>query len=162
VGLDDTISVQQADVTELPFGDATFDVVFSQHVQMNVADKPRLYREARRVLVDGGVLAIWDITVGPSGPPDYPLPWADRPAVSHLVPPEQLRTALESARFTVEHWNDRTEDAAELMRTMLTLPPNPLGLHAFVSDFALKATHLTRALSDGRLRAIQGVARAVT
>ena len=147
VGLDDTISVQHADVTELPFGDA---------------DKPRLYREARRVLVDGGVLAIWDITVGPSGPPDYPLPWADRPAVSHLVPPEQLRTALESARFTVEHWNDRTEDAAELMRTMLTLPPNPLGLHAFVSDFALKATHLTRALSDGRLRAIQGVARAVT
>jgi len=162
VGLDDTISVQQADVTELPFGDATFDVVFSQHVQMNVADKHRLYREARRVLVDGGVLAIWDITAGPSGPPDYPLPWADRPAVSHLVPPEQLRTALESARFTVEHWNDRTEDAAELMRTMLTLPPNPLGLHAFVSDFAMKATHLTNALSDGRLRAIQGVARAVT
>src|ERR1700752_2759348 len=42
VGLDDRISVHQADVTELPFADATFDIVFSQHVQMNVADKTRL------------------------------------------------------------------------------------------------------------------------
>jgi sarcosine/dimethylglycine N-methyltransferase len=162
VGLDDVISVQQADVTELPFRDATFDVVFSQHVQMNVADKPRLYREARRVLVDDGVLAIWDIAAGSAAQPDYPLPWADRPAVSHLASPDQLRSALQSAGFTVEHWNDKTEEAAELMRTMLTMPPNPLGLHAFVSDFAQKATHLTGALSDGRLRAIQGVARAIT
>ena len=162
VGLDDAISVRRADVTELPFADATFDIVFSQHVQMNVADKPRLYREARRVLVDGGVLAIWDIAAGPSGQPDYPLPWADRREVSHLAPPDQLRTALTSAGFTIEHWNDRTEEAAELMRTMLTLPPNPLGLHAFVSDFSRKAKHLTQALSDGLLRAIQGVARAVT
>ena len=51
VGLDDRISVRQADVTALPFANATFDMVFSQHVQMNVADKSRLYREARRVLV---------------------------------------------------------------------------------------------------------------
>ncbi len=162
VGLDDAISVRQADVTELPVGDATFDIVFSQHVQMNVADKPRLYREARRVLVDGGVLAIWDIAAGSSGQPDYPLPWAERREVSHLAPPDQLRTALESAGFTLEHWKDQTEEAAELMRTMLTLPPNPLGLHVFVSDFAQKATNLTNALSDGRLRVIQGVARAIT
>ena len=49
VGLGDMIEVLAADVTELPFDDASFDVVFSQHVQMNVADKRRL-REARRVL----------------------------------------------------------------------------------------------------------------
>lgn len=162
VGLGDTISVRQADVTELPFGDATFDVVFSQHVQMNVADKPALYREARRVLVDRGVLAVWDIAAGDSGPPDYPMPWADRPAVSHLATPDQLLAAMTSAGFAVEIWNDQTDEAAELMRSMLTLPPHPLGLHAFVTDFEQKATNLTRALSDGRLRAIQGVARAVT
>ena len=85
VGLDDTISVQQADVTELPFGDATFDVVFSQHVQMNVADKVRLYAEARRVLAVGGRLAIWDVVAGTPGPLQYPLPWADQPGRSHLV-----------------------------------------------------------------------------
>jgi SAM-dependent methyltransferase len=50
-GLDGLISVRQGDVTGLPFADATFQVVISQHVQMNVPDKARLYTEARRVLV---------------------------------------------------------------------------------------------------------------
>ena len=50
VALDDRISVHQGDVTDLPFNAATFDVVISQHVQMNVADKAGLYDEARRVL----------------------------------------------------------------------------------------------------------------
>jgi ubiquinone/menaquinone biosynthesis C-methylase UbiE len=42
VGLDRAITVRQGDVTDLPFDDASFDVVISQHVQMNVADKARL------------------------------------------------------------------------------------------------------------------------
>jgi len=46
------------------------------------------------------------------------------------------------------------------MQAILTLPPSPLGLHAFVPDFAEKANNLTIALADGRLRVIQGVADA--
>ena len=160
VGLDDRISVRQADVTALPFADATFDIVFSQHVQMNVADKPQLYSEARRVLVGGGRLALWDIASGGGGELGYPLPWANEPGRSHLVAPDQLRATIESAGFAIEHWNDLTEPAATLMQALLALPANPLGLHAFVADFEEKATNLTSALTDGRLRAIQGVARA--
>lgn len=160
VALDARISVRQADVTALPFADATFDIVFSQHVQMNVADKPQLYSEARRVLVEGGRLALWDIASGDGGELGYPLPWADQPGRSHLVAPDQLRATIESAGFAIEHWNDLTEQAATLMQALLTLPANPLGLHAFVADFEEKAKNLTAALSDGRLRAIQGVARA--
>jgi hypothetical protein len=55
-----------------------------KHVQMNVADKGGLYREARRVLVQGGRLAMWDITSGGRGELGYPLPWADQPGLSHL------------------------------------------------------------------------------
>jgi hypothetical protein len=47
------------------------------------------------------------------------------------------------------------------MQTLLTLPPSPIGLQAFVPNFGLKAKNLTAALADGRLRAIQGIARAV-
>jgi sarcosine/dimethylglycine N-methyltransferase len=159
VGLDERIAVRQADVTALPFAEATFQVVISQHVQMNVADKSRLYTEARRVLVSGGRLAMWDIVIGDGHQLDYPLPWADQPARSHLATPDELRAAVESAGFTIDHWNDLTDQASALMQVLLQQPPSPLGLHAFVADFGQKAQNLTLALADGRLRAIQCIAR---
>jgi sarcosine/dimethylglycine N-methyltransferase len=160
VGLDDRVSVRQADVTALPFADDGFDVVFSQHVQMNVSDKARLYSEARRVLVGDGQLAMWDITAGDHGHPDYPLPWADHAELSHLVTSARLRAHVEAAGFVIERWEDRTDEAAAAMRMLLALPPNPLGLQAFVADFGPKIEHLTAALADGRLRVVEGVARA--
>ena len=161
VGLDDRISVRQGDVTDLPFEDATFTLIISLHVQMNVADKALLYAEARRVLVDGGRLALWDIVAGEDGKPDFPVPWADRPEYSHLTTPDHLRTAIETSGFEIEQWNDLTGQAAAMMQTLLTLPPSPIGLQAFVPDFERKANNLTAALADARLRAVQGVARAV-
>lgn len=160
VGLDDRIAVHHGDVTDLPFANATYQVVFSQHVQMNVADKQRLYREARRVLADGGLLAIWDITAGEFAEADYPLPWADDPGLSHLVDSDQLRGIVEASGFAIEQWDDRTEQASTMMQAVLAMPPNPLGLHAFNTNFSAKMKNLTIALADGRLRAIQGIARA--
>ena len=162
VGLDNRISVQQGDVTDLPFDDASFDVVVSQHVQMNVTDKIRLYAQARRVLVTGGRLAIWDVTEGAPGPLDYPLPWADHPELSHLVSADQLRAAIETTGFGVVHWNDLAEEAGPFMEAFSASAAGPLGLHAFIDNFAVKVGNLTRGLSSGRLRVVQGVARAIT
>lgn len=52
----------KADAQELPFGDATFDLVLCQFGSMFFPDKVRGHSEARRVLKDGGhyLLAIWD------------------------------------------------------------------------------------------------------
>ena len=159
VGLDDRISVRQGDVTDLPFAQASFTVVISQHVQMNVLDKPRMYQQARRVLVTGGRLAVWDITAGTADELDYPLPWADQPELSHLASADGLRSFIETAGFNLVHWNDLTEQAAALMESFLSAPRAPLGLHTFIGNFAEKANNLTRGLSSGRLRAIQGVAQ---
>jgi sarcosine/dimethylglycine N-methyltransferase len=160
VGLDDRIRVHRGDVTDLPFADATYQVVFSQHVQMNIADKHRLYRETHRVLVDGGLLAVWDIAAGDLGEPDYPLPWADDPRLSRLVTSERLRGAVEASGFEVDQWNDLTEQAATVMKAIVAAPPNPLGPHVYNTDFGVKLKNLTIGLSDGRLRAVQGTARA--
>ena len=122
-GLDDRICVRQADVTDLPFEDATFTLMFSQHVQMNVADKALLYAEAHRVLAGGGRLAVRDIVAAQDREPDFPVPWADRPQYSHLTTFDRLRTAIETSGFEIEQWNDLTDHAATTMQTLLTLPP---------------------------------------
>ncbi len=158
VGLDDRITVRQGDVTALPFDDASFDVVFSQHVQMNVANKDELYQEARRVLKPEGHLALWDITAGNGRDPEYPLPWADVPDHTHLSTPAVLRAGIEAAGFTIDHWADPTAEVATMMQAIQALPPSPLGLHAFVPDFHKRLRNLTTALSDGRLQAIRATA----
>jgi SAM-dependent methyltransferase len=160
VGLDDRITVRQGDVTDLPFAKAGFDVVISQHVQMNVTDKSRMYQQARRVLATGGRLAVWDVTAGTSGNLDYPLPWADRPELSHLTSADQLRVVIEAAGFAVVQWNDLTEDAAAFMEVLPSAPVGPLGLHTFIHNLAQKVKNLTRGLSGETLRVIQGVSQA--
>jgi sarcosine/dimethylglycine N-methyltransferase len=157
VGLGDRIEVSTADVTDLPFADGSFDVVVSQHVQMNVADKRRLYAEARRVLVPGGRLALWDVTAGPGGPVHLPVPWATSPEQSHLVTPERLAELLHEAGFATAHWNDLTEPATNAMRQIFAGEPPRLGLHVFVPDFHAKAGNLVRNLAEDRTRLIQAV-----
>jgi len=156
-GLGDMIDVRAADVTELPFEAGSFDAVVSQHVQMNIADKHRLYAEARRVLAPGGRLAIWDVTAGTAGPLHFPVPWAQSPEQSHLVSSARLAELLHEAGFATTHWNDLTEPAEHAMRAFFAAEPQPLGLHVFVPDFQTKGTNLVRNLAEARAHLIQAV-----
>lgn len=53
---------KQADIANLPFPDASFNVAGCQFGIMFVPDKDRAFREMRRILVAGGLLAfsVWD------------------------------------------------------------------------------------------------------
>jgi SAM-dependent methyltransferase len=155
------IEVRTADVTELPFDAGSFDVVVSQHVQMNIADKHRLYSEARRVLAPGGRLALWDVTAGPGGPLHMPVPWATSPIQSHLVTADRLAEILRDAGFATTHWNDLSEPAGNAVRQFLAGAQQPLGLHVFVPDFQTKAANLVRNVTENRARLIQAVLTAL-
>jgi ubiquinone/menaquinone biosynthesis C-methylase UbiE len=61
-GADRRIEWRQADALDLPFADATFDVVCCQFGAMFFPDRTAGYAEARRVLRSGGrfVFSVWD------------------------------------------------------------------------------------------------------
>ncbi len=160
VHLDDRIEVIEGDVTDLPLPDASVDVVVSQHVQMNVADKRKLYSEARRVLRPGGRLALWDATSGPRQPLVFPVPWADIPERSHLITPEELATTLQDAGFALDVWNDLTEFAVAAMTPILEAPADQLGLQLLVPDIEAKVKNLVGNAREDRIRLIQAVALA--
>jgi ubiquinone/menaquinone biosynthesis C-methylase UbiE len=54
VGLADRVSFVHGDALRAPFDSGAFDVVWTQHASMNVADKPAFYREVRRPAASWG------------------------------------------------------------------------------------------------------------
>ena len=163
-GLAHLVSYRQGDALDLPFPDASFDVVWTQHVAMNIQDKAALYREMGRVLRPGGALALYDVLAGPAGPVLFPVPWARAPEPSFLVTPDELRGLLAASGFRVESWEDTTAAAtawfANLVRKIQETGPPPLGLHLVLGpDFALMARNLRRNLEEGRVLLAQVVAR---
>jgi len=163
-GLAHLVSYRQGDALDLPFPDASFDVVWTQHVAMNIQDKAALYREMGRVLRPGGALALYDVLAGPAGPVLFPVPWARAPGASFLVTPDELRGLLAASGFRVESWEDTTAAAtawfANLVRKIQETGPPPLGLHLVLGpDFALMARNLRRNLEEGRVLLAQVVAR---
>lgn len=164
IGLSALIDYRQGDATNLPFPDASFDVVWTEHVAMNIPDKSRLYEEMYRVLKPGGTLAIYDVLAGPSGPVLFPVPWARTPDSSFLATPQELRDLLEKAGFTVAAWSDTTDTARAWFVSLAEkirrdgLPP--LGFHVLLgSDFQAMAQNQRRNLEEGRIVLAQVVAK---
>jgi SAM-dependent methyltransferase len=155
VGLQDRIVLQEANALALPFEDRTFDVVWTMHVSMNVADKPTLYDQFARVLKPGGKLAFFDLLSG-EGEVHFPMPWADEPSISHLADEDETRLLLSTAGFHVEVWKDLTAEGAEFFANR---PKSSLGPHLLGHQMAPKLANLGRDLQEGRLRAIRSVCR---
>lgn len=152
------VSFQTASALDLPFGDACFDVVFLQHVAMNVADRSRLYREVRRVLKRGGRFATFDVVLV-RGEPHYPVPWARKPDTSFLMSAGATREAIEAAGFRTLACQDDTaaaKDWFEQMRTSGPPPPPNLGV-VMGPDFPQLIGNLARNLAEKRLGVLTAV-----
>jgi SAM-dependent methyltransferase len=164
VGLAGRVSFRQGNALDLPFPQATFDVAWTQHTAMNLADKGRLYAEMYRVLKPAGVLAIYDPVAGTVGQPHFPLPWARSPQTSFLVSPAELRCFLEDAGFIVTIWQDVTAATLSAVSTSAARAaqagPSPLGHQMLLwSDFPIMARNFVQNLREGRIGLVQVVAR---
>jgi SAM-dependent methyltransferase len=139
------------------------DVAWMQAVAISVPDKHAMAREIRRVLRDGGRLAFFDSTSGPGGDPYFPLPWADGPDASFLVPAEELRAAFEAAGLRAEIWNDQEGALAEIGQRQFapTVDPSQVGLSLLMPDCDVRMANVARNIGEGRLRLLQAVLRAV-
>ena len=160
--LADRVGYRQGDALDLPFADASFELVWCQNAAMNIADRDRLYGEMRRVLKPSGRLAIQDVAAGPGGEPYYPTPWAKDKSISFLFAPQTTRATLEAVGFRVIAWHDTTEEALEqyIARTKAaaSATPPPLGLHIMIGpDFPTVSKNMLRNLEEHRIRLINAV-----
>lgn len=115
VGMGDATTFSVADALNLPFEEAEFDAVVTQHVQMNIVDKERFYREIARVLRPGGSFVFNEILGSGKEPLVYPVPWSQSEENSFLATPEAIRGYMESAGLQVGEWQDRSAGALEGM-----------------------------------------------
>jgi ubiquinone/menaquinone biosynthesis C-methylase UbiE len=155
--LSDKVTYRQGDALDMPFADASFDLVWSQNAAMNIADRDRLYAEMRRVLTPSGRLALQEIAAGAGGEPFYPTPWASNKSISFLFTPQSTRAALERVGFRVVAWQDTTEEALEQQmaraKALETGSLPPLGLHILIGEaFPTVTKNMLRNLREERLK----------
>jgi SAM-dependent methyltransferase len=161
-GLAGKVTYRQGNALDLPFPDASFDLVWSQNAAMNIADRDRLYAEMRRVLRSAGRLAIQDVAAGPGGEPYYPTPWAKDKSISFLSAPEVTRQKLERAGFRVLAWHDPTRESLEQAlaraKALETGSLPPLGLHILIGpNFPTVSKNMVRNLEEARITLINAV-----
>lgn len=163
VGLADVVDIRQGNALDLPVEDGSFDVAWTQHVSMNIADKERFYAEARRALRPGGRLAFFDLLAGPNQPIHFPVPWAEDPSSSALADVERTRALVTAAGFEIQLWEDLTDEAIGFYASLAAGPQSDqhLGLHLLIADMPTKGANLKRNVEEARLALVRCVAVAV-
>ena len=164
VGLDDKVTIVQGSALELPHDNSSFSIAFTEHVQMNIADKFQFYSEIARVLKPGGQLLFHDVFRGERHDRVlYPCPWAEVEEMSQLASTSTIRQAMHKAGFKVDQWVDKTEATIGFFTPVLEKVDRdgfpPLGVHLLMGDNAKeKIMNHVKNLKRGCTIVVMGVA----
>lgn len=159
VELSDSVTFRQADATDLPFDDDSFDAAMTLHVAMNIEAKDRLFAEAKRVVKPGGIFATFDVVQGEGGPVLYPVPWARDTGIGHLATPAEMTALLRGAGLRVLQVEDSTHDSQHwferVVARMADHAPPPAALRVVLGrDFPEMARNMLSNLTQRRIRSI--------
>ena len=145
----------------MPFGDDSFDVIFIQHVLMNIENKAQVFSEVYRLLHPKGRLAINTICAGTLKPIYYPVIWANDSSISFLLSPEELREVINRSGFKEVIWRDNTKKVLEEIQMRRSKSssnkPLPIKLEIIVPESRRKFRNMVSNLEEGRISVIQGV-----
>ncbi len=164
VGLSDKIRITPADALSLPFDDESFDIVWTQHVSMNISDKQALFTELHRVLRPGGKLALHDVLSGSVQPIHFPVPWSPVPSTSFLSEPEETRTLILTTGFEELAWQDHTQLTEDWWKNVRERnsgkPPSPLNPGLVMgSQFPKMAHNMYLNIRERRVAIVQAAYR---
>lgn len=153
-------------VLNMPFDNNSFDVVLTQHVQMNIADKKTFYAEVTRVLKNGSWFVYYDILSNDHLPVQYPVPWAPDESISFLITAQQLHALLNEAGFNNIQITNETAKGITFFNNLFSridkkgLPA--LGLHMLMGDDAVvKLRNLHSNLIEGRIVLESGICQLI-
>lgn len=163
VNLTNKVSFKQGSAIELPFPSDHFDIVWTEHTQMNISDKEKFYGEMSRVLKPKGRLVFHDVFYGNTGSPYYPTPWAENDSMSSLCTQEEAKRAIQNSNFVIEEWKDKSRLSLDFFKEMIkkiqNSGPPPLGFHLLMGDSAkTKLLNLARNLEENRTSVVLGTA----
>jgi ubiquinone/menaquinone biosynthesis C-methylase UbiE len=162
LGLQDKTEYIQSNALDLPFESESFDVVWMQHVQMNIHHKENLYSEIERVLKDHGTFMYYEIFSKDSGDVNYPVPWANNISVSFPDTAENMHEILESLHFKSMLISDQTNKGIrflkELFDKMSQSGPPKLGWNVLMGRSAMeKLCNIMEGLEEGKIALQSGI-----
>jgi SAM-dependent methyltransferase len=164
-GLAERVDLQQGSALETSFADGSFDAGYMLHVGMNIAEKPALYREIRRVLSLGARFGVYDVMRCDAGELAFPVPWATTPAESAVAGVEDYLGALEDAGFRIIAQRNRRDFALAFfaqLRARAASGPPPLGLHILLGATAgAKIQNMVANIANGLIAPVEVIAEAV-
>lgn len=112
-GLDHLIDVVEGSFEEIPYGDGTFDVVWSQDAILHSGNRAKVLSEAARVLKPGGHLVFTDPMMAVDTPEGVLRPILDRIHLDTLGSPAYYRRELEKLGLALIGFENHTEQLAE-------------------------------------------------
>ena len=163
VGLDDKIKYVEGSALHLPFPEAHFDLVWTQHVQMNIQDKQGLYHEVSRVLKGDGQFLYYDIFAGEQeGALKFPVPWAEAQHQSFLMFHREMKTFFDAGKWMYEETENHTLTCIQVLEENLAIRPgsetNPLNLSLLMRNSTReKLENLLDNLKNRRIEVHSGI-----
>lgn len=160
--LDGQCSFEHGSATRLLFADASFDLVWSQNMLMNVPNKAQLFDEIVRVLKPGGRFALETVLAGDGRAIHLPAFWASRQDLSFLVTRRELESLLAHAGLEVVALEDTTAaviaNGLKRQATLAAHDPGQLGINVIVpDDVELKMANMLLNNQEGRTVTIKAL-----